>query len=760
MSADESRERLYALLPAVYRNRDAGRGEPLRALMGILDEQLALLERDVAGLYDDWFIETCEEWVIPYVGDLLGVRLLHDVDSAGVYSQRALVANTLSFRRRKGTLSMLEDLARDVTGWRAKAVAFFELLGWNQNVNHLRMEPAPQGDFEGSGPLEPPAFDRVGTVNLRNLDVVDRIGGPFDEVAHTVDVRPLDQTEGWYDVRNLGLFLWRLGSYPMLRATPRHSATHADGFHFSPLGNPAPLFTNPQRKEDEHGLAGETHVPGPVRPVAFFQRPEVYYGEGADSSLAIYGLPVTDDEPSTDPDEIALVPVESILWRDLNPWSSPPSGRVAVDVERGRLAYAKGEAPPDGKVQVSYHYGFSADVGGGPYDRRAGLEKPGDGDWQGRVPGDFPTLAAALAEWMDSDDRRGIVTITDNGTYAEELALALAGDRHLILQADDRNRPTVRLLAGEERGVLRIQGGKGGKGGEAALTLNGLLVEGGLVVEAGRLGALEILHSTLVPGRALDETGEPVAAAEASLVVEPGNPDLEVTIEHSLVGALRIPADAAGLTVRDSIVDRPPTPEPALDPEREVEMVLVLEPEPEPAAPAPRVALAADDDGHEPGPRTTFERATVFGDVRVETLALASESIFTHRVIAQRRQEGCVRFSYLDDQLSITPRRFRCQPDLALARRREALGAESLPAAEAARLRSRLRPVFTAERYGAPGYAQLARTTAEEVRGGAEDGSEMGVYEHLKQPQREANLRIRLDEYLPYGLAAGWIHVT
>ena len=36
----------------------------------------------------------------------------------------------------------------------------------------------------------------------------------------------------------------------------------------------------------------------------------------------------------------------------------------------------------------------------------------------------------------------------------------------------------------------------------------------------------------------------------------------------------------------------------------------------------------------------------------------------------------------------------------------------------------------------------------------------MGAYCQLKQPQRESNLRIRLDEYLPFGLEAGLIYVT
>ncbi len=36
----------------------------------------------------------------------------------------------------------------------------------------------------------------------------------------------------------------------------------------------------------------------------------------------------------------------------------------------------------------------------------------------------------------------------------------------------------------------------------------------------------------------------------------------------------------------------------------------------------------------------------------------------------------------------------------------------------------------------------------------------MGVTHELYQPQRETNLRIRLDEYLRYGLEAGFFYAT
>ena len=59
-----------------------------------------------------------------------------------------------------------------------------------------------------------------------------------------------------------------------------------------------------------------------------------------------------------------------------------------------------------------------------------------------------------------------------------------------------------------------------------------------------------------------------------------------------------------------------------------------------------------------------------------------------------------------------------------------------------------------------PGYAQLRRATDRSIREGAEDESEIGVMRTLFQPQRETNLRIRLDEYLRFGLHAGIFYVT
>ena len=93
---------------------------------------------DLDRLYDDQFIETCAPWVIPYIGDLIGYRSSQRRRPA-VDDPRAEVAHTIAFRRRKGTVLVLEELARDVTGWGAHAVEFFQTLGDTQYLNHIRV---------------------------------------------------------------------------------------------------------------------------------------------------------------------------------------------------------------------------------------------------------------------------------------------------------------------------------------------------------------------------------------------------------------------------------------------------------------------------------------------------------------------------------------------------------------------------------------------------------------------------------------------
>src|SRR5689334_21562977 len=118
-----SAEQIYALLPAIHRTRDAAVGEPLKALLGVIAEQVGVIEENLRELYDDAFIETCAPWAVPYIGDLIGWTPLLPGPPL-LAGSRAEVANTIAYRRRKGTVIALEQLGADVTGRSVRVVEY------------------------------------------------------------------------------------------------------------------------------------------------------------------------------------------------------------------------------------------------------------------------------------------------------------------------------------------------------------------------------------------------------------------------------------------------------------------------------------------------------------------------------------------------------------------------------------------------------------------------------------------------------------
>ncbi|OUC14147.1 MAG: hypothetical protein B0A82_14140 [Alkalinema sp. CACIAM 70d] len=378
-------DRLYSLLPALYRQRDIAEGEPLRALLAAVESEFRIIEQDITDLYENWFIETCAEWVVPYIGDLLSTQELYG-ESAQTYGQqqrRAYVANTLAYRRRKGTATVLEQLVRDVTDWRARAVEFYQVLATTQNLSHVRPE--------------------ITTVDLRSNRRPDQIGSPFEQrVAYTAEIRSMGlpnepRDRGRYNVRHIGLFIWRLQSYPLERVLARR-VTGPDNtatgryYSFDPLGNDrTPLFNHPQTETDILHLAAEFNVPAPLRRIVLEQEltdRRQAQSQGLPLPLAHYfGInPVLqvflDGQPQPiPPEEIQIRSLtktpstnpEDFSWAPVTPTDRPPA-TVAIDPEQGRLAFL-GKTLPS-KVEVSYLYGFSGDVGGGPYNREEVADNP------------------------------------------------------------------------------------------------------------------------------------------------------------------------------------------------------------------------------------------------------------------------------------------------------------------------------------------------------------------------------------------------
>jgi hypothetical protein len=142
----------------------------------------------------------------------------------------------------------------------------------------------------------------------------------------------------------------------------------------------------------------------------------------------------------------------------------------------------------------------------------------------------------------------------------------------------------------------------------------------------------------------------------------------------------------------------------------------------------------------------------------------AGNSIFNDRIDIARRQTGCVRFSFVPFG-SVTPRRYRCQPELEIQEQvneRNKLG--PLSVAEELAIRNRvlswLIPTFNSLAYGHHAYCQLSNATPEAITTGGDNAAEMGVFNYLQQPQRLANLEVVMEEYLRLGLEAGVTFLT
>src|SRR5215831_2215502 len=94
--------KLWGLLPAIYRTLDSEPTEPgaLREIVNRIAAQVTILRRSIDRLWEDQSIEACDDWVVPYIGDLLATNLVDGLDPRG---QRLDVAKTIFYRRRKGT---------------------------------------------------------------------------------------------------------------------------------------------------------------------------------------------------------------------------------------------------------------------------------------------------------------------------------------------------------------------------------------------------------------------------------------------------------------------------------------------------------------------------------------------------------------------------------------------------------------------------------------------------------------------------------
>lgn len=705
-------ETLYPLLPAVYRRGDRAQGEPLRALLAVLETQLARLRDELGAQYDNWFVETCEAWVLPYLGRLLGdPHALTDYDSWA--DPRSWVGWLQELRRWQGTPGALERAVHAITGWHVHVTEFQRQLGVLQRAD------SPQ-----------PA--RGSLADVRRQRSMRLCGGPFNDVSHLVDVRQIDDVRGRFGLRKLGLFLWRMTAEPVVDVQPSWHG-QPGCFAMNPLGVDAPLFHRPTPFPPGARDPLPEHFPSPIDP-----------RQAAESLAGIYG----DEHSFSIRFQGKLVPAANVVARTLagdasGPWKASRSVRAdttsarradmpqfVVDVACGRLMVVDAShhdrvdapwTPVDcaaEEIQIVCYRGVSAPLGGGYYDRRRTLIEPGssrnaDHEYLELEAVDLGSRVRAFSE-SDAVERRTLLRIVDSRTFVsdEPLTIRLPTVGWLVIEAADRARP---CLSGTD-GPLRvcIEGGSR----DALLILNGLLIRGTLELivasdAAGTLGGplnIHLRHSTVTGGIHVRTR----ASTESLANVEtPGlNPDdlpLGVHIENSIVGPIRLPADSLGLTVRDSIIDS-----------RNLVGV-------------DRAAAKFDDGLAIGGPREidafgpalSVHRSTILGPLRVREIRGAEDVVGTGVAAAQRLDVGYVHRCYFP------PHSLGLPPD------------------------GRRPPAFHSLRFGDPRYAQLKPDNDAFLLTGASDGTELGAFGPARQAKLATELRKMLDELIPVHLRPG-----
>lgn len=819
-------ERLWQLLPAAYRTADTdsfGAPGPLRELLNRIGTQMAVVRRSIDRLWADQSIEACDDWVVPYLGDLLGTNLVSNLDAR---AQRLDVAKTIHYRRRKGTVEILEELALDVTGWTAHVVEGFRRLARTRHGLDPAVGPAA---FPGSDPADIAQLLRIesltglltggsagGFADLRSRHGAALANTAFDESFHTADFRAGRGALGHFGLAKLLVFLWRLTSFPVVKGTPVAVAGCPGQYVFDPTGREIPLFLPPPPVLDDFATswtpAREWQVPGPLT-----------------SSLeaAITDSGTSPPPPARPPYPDADVPSRYGLgnsWQLASIW--PETGKFAA-------------VPPSHAqaLTVDYHYGFSSMIGAGPYDRALLGNPPVVIEPDTTVAGGTgldTALAAAGAT--------GTVTIGDSLSYP---ALASVGSTtapvaSLLVRAGPRLRPVLRPVS---PGLPRVSPWIFAGGGEAQLSLDGLTLSGCDIVLRGSFDTVRITACTIDPGTAAPGSpplatavdGTPLAPCRIFVEADPAAPAGsggaigQLLVDRCILGPVRtrFGGSIGTLTITDSIVQGLPmttgttyTAADIIDPPLlargllasgplsavlNARMLPGLRPLLQAYAAEP---LSSQEETGLPqevldwlnslvdGPPLYDEDQFATVNLSADVLALAAQAAALDPARLAQLNRGLIDEAFpvalgaaalaaadATVQLTRVTVLGRIAAHCLLASDsilREFAAVENtqeggvrfsayaigsvIPRQYASGAIAPGAPVFTSDSYGQPGYAQLLESAdaaaGASISAGAENGSEMGAFCADLNPVKEQGLLTKYAEYMPLGLTPVIVHVT
>jgi hypothetical protein len=798
-------EKIWRLLPAIYRTLDVssvpGGAGPLREMVNRIGSQVAVVRRNIDRVWEDQSIETCDDWVIPYIGDLLATRLIPFLDAR---ARRLDVANTIFYRRRAGTLGLLERLASDVAGRDAHAVEFFRRLGRTRHQfdPQIGVGGAPVGrplDPTDLASLSVPMIEGLvgrfsmtpagGFADLRNVYGADNAGTAFDEFAHTADLRRGQQSTGWYNISHLGVFVWWLQSFPIVGATPCSAPPSCPGrFTFDPSGRQMQLFALASRTAatsfgENWVTPNEWELPVPIRPVLYATVPDELYPNSLSVDLSSGGVTTVIDRS------------ELVVYPDLG------------------LFHFSGAQPPT-PIVSSYHFGFLSAIGAGGFDADTLLPElsftppvdalivaGGTGNPPPTLP-DAVTLATALPPTPITASRT--VDIVDSLTYSGPSSTTQVQGVPLVVRADAPQRPLLRWSPAGSTWTIQ------GSGSGSILLLQGLWLQGADLVLKGDFDEVHLRLMTLDPGTSSASNATPpnqqpnlktvpppfFGLAIDGLPLRPTTLYVEGTIaklviERSITGPIRTRNGGAveQLTASDSILQAVATHAagmgPILDP-ASLALYLKTAPASDPLAQAVIHAvpnLAAELAAYSGGAPSTqlvqdltsavaaqsmanrlalearlplafadvalglssgnvsLSRCTVLGACATHRMDV-SESILDDVAVVEDAQHGCVRFSaYAQGSVLHQPYRSVAVP--------------------------RVGPIFVTRNFGEPEYVRLRRDADRAILGpaapdatilgGAESGSEMGAFSLEDVSLKKQGLAIKFVEFMPLGTSPVWI---
>jgi hypothetical protein len=551
-------DRIWKLVPAVYKSLDQGPSPgapgPLQELVNRIGAQAAVVRRSIDRMGENQSIETCDDWVIPYIGDLVATRLVSCLDAA---AQRIDVAKTIYYRRRAGTVGLLEELAADIATHDARVVEFFRRLGRTRHQFDPPLSYAIENPLDGPVGFSDSSLEvdegllgaysgtpAGGFADLRNSYAASKTGTAFDEYAYTADLRLGSQATGWYNIRHLGVFVWWLYSFPIEGATP---VTNGTCFTFDPTGRDAPLFAASERAEHPRSSWGEDWkspdewtLPVPISELLWDLVPDQLFGQSNSFQVdTVAGNTSTPVDPAT----------------------------LLCHPQTGRFSFKPGTMPV-GTLEVGYHFGLMSQIGAGAFDEAilTSLDQPapttkisGGGSLNTALSAVSGDVTLLFGDSMTYPGPTQALTVGDGNT----VCVRGAGDQRPVWRWAPPGPPPAVPVA--NTASWTIISNKTPTGGATVLILQGILLQGADVVIQGNFDAVYLRMMTLDPGTAGAAPafyGTAIDEMELSgLTLWIEGVVTQLVVERSITGPIRTRngGTIGQLTATDSILQSIPT---------------------------------------------------------------------------------------------------------------------------------------------------------------------------------------------------------